>query len=87
MRNFLKKGGKFIKENVKSLKQISENKTIIKTENKDYTFEKTVIACGAFSKSLTDQLNENIPLDTERGYHVHFKGMDHLITRPCNFFR
>ncbi len=82
---YLKRGGKFIKENVKSLKQISENETIVKTESQDYKFEKTVIACGAFSKSLTDQLDESIPLDTERGYHVHFKGMDHLISRPVIF--
>ena len=31
---------------------------------------------------MTDKLSEKIPLDTERGYHVHFKGYDHLITRP-----
>ena len=48
-------------------------------------FEKTVIASGAFSKNLTDQLGENIPLDTERGYHVHFKDMEHLISRPVIF--
>ena len=30
-------------------------------------------------------MDENIPLDTERGYHVHFKGMDNLITRPVIF--
>ena len=47
--------------------------------------KKSVIACGAFSKKLTDQLDEKIPLDTERGYHVHFKNMDHLIKRPVIF--
>jgi D-amino-acid dehydrogenase len=41
-----------------------------------------VITCGAFSKQLTDKLHENIPLDTERGYHIHFKDCDHLISRP-----
>ena len=40
---------------------------------------------GAFSKHLTDQLGENIPLDTERGYHVHFKNKQHLIKRPVIF--
>ena len=34
---------------------------------------------------MTDQLGENIPLDTERGYHVHFKGKDSLISRPVIF--
>ncbi len=82
---FLKRGGKFIQENIKSLKQISENETIIKSETKEYKFEKSVIASGAFSKNLTDQLGENIPLDTERGYHVHFKGMENLISRPVIF--
>ena len=82
---FLNKGGKFIQENIMSLKQISENQTIIKSEREEYNFEKTVVASGAFSKNLTDQLDENIPLDTERGYHVHFKDMEHLISRPVIF--
>jgi len=78
---YIAKGGKFIKENVQQIKQINLQETSIKTDSKEYTFEKSVIACGAFSKKLTDQLGENIPLDTERGYHVHFKGMDHLLSR------
>jgi D-amino-acid dehydrogenase len=82
---FKKKGGKFIQENIKGLKQISVNETVIKSESKEYTFEKSVIASGAFSKNLSDQLGENIPLDTERGYHVHFKNMSHLISRPVIF--
>ena len=85
LRLFLKKGGKFIQENITSLKQINQNETIIKSECHEYKFEKTVIATGAFSKILTDQLGEKIPLDTERGYHVHFKHMDNLITRPVIF--
>ena len=44
-----------------------------------------MIVSGAFSKIFTDQLGEKIPLDTERGYHVHFKGMDKLISRPVIF--
>tara|TARA_B100001250_G_C19771586_1_gene777411 strand:+ start:71 stop:1306 length:1236 start_codon:yes stop_codon:yes gene_type:complete len=82
---FLNKGGKFIQDNITSLKQINDNQTIIKSEKNEYKFEKAVIASGAFSKNLTDQLDEKIPLDTERGYHVHFKNMDHLISRPVIF--
>ena len=82
---FMKKGGKFIQTNVESLEQISINETVIRSENYEYKFEKTVIASGAFSKRLTDQLGENIPLDTERGYHVHFKNKDNLIKRPVIF--
>ena len=82
---FIKRGGKFIKADVKSIKQREENKTSIITDKGEYNFEKSVIACGAFSKKFTDQLGEKIPLDTERGYHVHFKGMENLIKRPIIF--
>ena len=82
---FLKKGGFFKKENVQSISFSNENKPIIKTDIKNYDFDKAVIACGAFSKKFTDQVDEKIPLDTERGYHVHFKGYDHLLSRPVIF--
>jgi len=82
---FLEKGGKFIQTNIKSLEQVNINETVIRSENEEYKFEKSVIASGAFSKKLTDQLGENIPLDTERGYHVHFKNKDNLIKRPVIF--
>jgi len=82
---FIDRGGKFIKTDVKSVQQTKIDETEITTENKKYKFEKSIIACGAFSKKLTDQLGEKIPLDTERGYHVHFENMDHLISRPVIF--
>ena len=82
---FIKKGGKFIKQNVKSINFTTDEKPTIKTHLNSYNFDKAVIACGAFSKKLTDQMDEKIPLDTERGYHVHFKGYDHLLSRPVIF--
>ena len=81
---FLKKGGKFLKMNVQDI-NFDGDKPAIKTETQRFIFDKLVIACGAFSKRLTDNLDEKIPLDTERGYHVHFKGCDHLLNRPVIF--
>jgi len=82
---FLKKNGKFIKEDVKKINFSSDEKPLVITNVSSYEFGKAVIACGAFSKKLTDQVDEKIPLDTERGYHVHFKGNDHLLSRPVIF--
>ena len=82
---FLKRGGRFERQNVQTISFTSSNKPVIKTDLNFYTFDKLVVACGAFSKKLTDQVNEKIPLDTERGYHVHFKGHDHLLSRPVIF--
>ncbi len=79
--NFLNKGGKFLKLNIQDI-DFDEENPVLRTETQRFIFDKLVIACGAFSKRLTDKLHENIPLDTERGYHVHFKDYDHLISRP-----
>jgi len=81
---FLKKGGKFLKINVEKI-IFNEDKPVLKSEQQNFLFDKIVIASGAFSKRLTDNLGEKIPLDTERGYHVHFKDCDHLLSRPVIF--
>ena len=81
---FIKKGGKFLKMNINDI-DFDGDKPVIKKENQKYIFDKVVIACGAFSKKLTDIFDENIPLDTERGYHIHFKDCDHLLNRPVIF--
>jgi len=82
--NFVRKGGKFLKLNIKDL-DFDENNPIVRSETQRFMFDKLVISCGAFSKKLSDKLHENIPLDTERGYHIHFKDCDHLISRPVVF--
>ena len=81
---FLNKGGKFKKTNIQDI-HFTDEKPVLKNDTQKFTFDKVVIACGAFSKKLTDKLDEKIPLDTERGYHVHFKNCDHLLSRPVIF--
>ena len=81
---FLRKGGKFLKLNINDI-NFDDEKPVIKSETQSFIYDKIVIACGSFSKKLTDNLDEKIPLDTERGYHVHFKDCDHLLSRPVIF--
>jgi len=82
--SFIKKNGKFLKLNIKNV-DFDEKNPVVRSETQRFIFDKLVICCGAFSKKLTDKLHENIPLDTERGYHIHFKGFDNLISRPIVF--
>ena len=82
--DFVKKGGKFLKLNIQKV-DFDENNPVLRSEAQRFIFDKLVICCGAFSKKLTDNLHENIPLDTERGYHIHYKGFDNLISRPVVF--
>ncbi|MFQ3237602.1 MAG: glycine/D-amino acid oxidase-like deaminating enzyme [Paraglaciecola sp.] len=47
------------------------------------TADKVVIASGAWSKSLAKQLGDDIPLDTERGYHMMLaNSTEALLQRP-----
>jgi len=81
---FLKKGGKFLKIDIEDI-NFDDEKPVLISETQRFIFDRLVIACGSFSKRLTDNLDEKIPLDTERGYHVHFKDCDHLLSRPVIF--
>ena len=73
------------KQKLKNLEQISSNETVIRSEGWNINLKNQLLHLELFLKNLTDQLGENIPLDTERGYHVHFKNQDHLISRPVIF--
>jgi len=47
--------------------------------------ERVVIAAGAFSKSIDGIPTRLLKLDTERGYHVQFNNMQHLLNRPVSW--
>ena len=47
--------------------------------------ERVVIAAGAFSKSIEGIPTRLLKLDTERGYHVQFNNMQHLLSRPVSW--
>ena len=47
--------------------------------------ERVVVAAGAFSKNIKGIPTQLLKLDTERGYHVQFSNMQHLLTRPVSW--
>ena len=47
--------------------------------------ERVVVAAGAFSKSIAGIPTRLLKLDTERGYHVQFNNMQHLLKRPVSW--
>jgi len=77
---FLELGGTFVNDEISEIKDQS-----ILGKKDHYEYDKLIISAGAFSKKMTDQLGENIPLETERGYHVHFKNCEHLVSRGVCF--
>lgn len=47
--------------------------------------DRIVIAAGAFSTRIEGIRANRLPLDTERGYHVQYTGMQHLLKRPVSW--
>ncbi|MDR5760687.1 FAD-dependent oxidoreductase [Caballeronia sp. LZ035] len=48
-------------------------------------FDHVVVATGARSRAFARQCGDDVPLDTERGYHVRYAGSSSLISRPCGW--
>ena len=49
-----------------------------------WSAHRVVLAAGAWSRSLAQQVGDKIPLDTERGYHIEFEMNVPLLTRPVS---
>ncbi|MCP3673331.1 MAG: FAD-binding oxidoreductase [Gammaproteobacteria bacterium] len=79
---FVNRGGSYkqfavnrINRNSNGIELIGSNETLVT--------DKVVIAAGAWSRSLAKQLGDNIPLDTERGYHLMLsESTSSLLSRP-----
>ncbi|MFT5504960.1 MAG: glycine/D-amino acid oxidase-like deaminating enzyme [Gammaproteobacteria bacterium] len=66
--------------------EVSDHHIRVQLDNGDsIKVNKLVVAAGAFSRSVTGTGAEKLPLDTERGYHVQFNGVQHLLNRPVSW--
>jgi len=80
-KQFLSEGGLFEQAKIIDIKVNQKNCQII-GENKNYHSKQMVLATGAFSKLLVKQVGDNVPLETERGYHETCCEPANSISRP-----
>lgn len=71
---FLAAGGRFVRGDAKRLVADIDGGFEIDVNSRKLRAEKVVIAAGAWSKELTSQLGHDVPLETERGYHINADG-------------
>lgn len=69
-RHFVSRGGRILQAEVTGFEMGSAGPTHIVTRDGKEPVETVVVACGAWSKPLTRALGHDVPLETERGYHV-----------------
>jgi D-amino-acid dehydrogenase len=68
--SFVAQGGRLLQERVLGLRLGQHGVTHVVTDAMRYPTDAAVIAAGAFSRGLVQDLGTDLPLDTERGYHV-----------------
>ena len=69
---FLKRGGQILQAKAHEIEIGEKGAQAIQTDAGRLTFDKLVIAAGAWSATLVAQLGVQVPLMSERGYHVQF---------------
>ncbi len=79
---FIANGGRFIQQDVSDMQQ-SDGQVVFKLEGELHRVKQLVLATGAWSKKWVKQLTGlNIPLDTERGYHLMLPNAGQALTVP-----
>ena len=69
-RHFVSRGGRILQAEVTGFQMGAAGPTHIVTRDGKQPVDAVVVACGAWSKPLTRALGHDVPLETERGYHV-----------------
>lgn len=82
---FLRNQGEYIPQRAVVIEQGSDTVQLRLDNGGNLQSDRIVIAAGAFSKSIMGIPQRRLPLDTERGYHVQFSNMQHLLSRPVSW--
>lgn len=82
--HFMRLGGQIEKRAVTSLENAPGHQTVHTNFGK-LCAEKLVIAAGAWSHTLLAHLGVNVPLETERGYHLMLENPSHQPAVPTTF--
>ncbi len=82
---FIKNGGASRVARVLSVAHSDDGVTLNLGEGNTLMADQVVIAAGALSKQIEGIGTSRLPLDTERGYHIQYRGMQSLLNRPVSW--
>ena len=74
-------GGTIIEEEVKDILSY-ENKIKIETKENNFICDDVVITAGVFSEKLSKKYGANVPMQSERGYHLELSGTNIKLKYP-----
>lgn len=84
-KHFVEQGGELITGEVRELRRENGQVNSIVTDRGIYPVNRLVIAGGAWSAKLVEQLGHKVPLESERGYHVQIQNPGIELHAPIMF--
>jgi D-amino-acid dehydrogenase len=72
-------GGRVVKDEIQDFEIGANGPNAALGKNGRYPLDAVVVTAGAWSRPLSAKLGEDVPLETERGYHVT---LPHAVRRP-----
>ncbi|BDC42898.1 NAD(P)/FAD-dependent oxidoreductase [Paraburkholderia terrae] len=73
------------RKSVSAIAPTADGVTLTTDDGTPRRFDHVVVATGARSAKFAAQCGDRVPLDTERGYHVRYRGATQLISRPVGW--
>lgn len=82
---FMQNGGEYLASSVTAVSHVDNGLKIHLDNAETVDADRAVIAAGAFSRRIEGIGTSQLPLDTERGYHVQYSGYQTLLKRPVSW--
>jgi D-amino-acid dehydrogenase len=79
------KGVAIERRDVKRIEVADNRAKVVDSVGMRTTYDRVIVAAGAWSRSLVRTLGVDVPLDTERGYHVMLPTPARTLQRPVSF--
>lgn len=80
-------GGTFRKAEARDITLTDGRITTVETDTGPLPCDRAVLAAGIWSKPLMRKLGLSVPLEAERGYHLHFSGPSQMPRNPMTITR
>jgi D-amino-acid dehydrogenase len=77
-----KNGVKFEKREARRVEAFGGHASIVDSTGESTTFDRVIVAAGAWSRQIVRSMGLDVALDTERGYHVMLPTLAQTLRRP-----
>lgn len=84
-KSFIANGGLHLIQKVVAVTDKNSSIEVQLSNGDKFKTDQVVVAAGAFSRDIKGCGAEHLPLDTERGYHVQYSGLQSLLKRPVSW--